>query len=223
MTVRWRVVIAEDEPIVRSGLHMLLSGIEDLEVIGEAADGALAVRAAAQLRPDVVLMDVRMPVLDGISATKQIRDLPGTPPRVLILTTFASDENLLGALRAGASGFVLKRAEAVQIAHAVRMVASGGGLVLPEASRHLLAAEATPSPARQRGMQAVARLTARERDVPRLMSAGMSNAEIGAQLFLGTQTIKTHVAAILAKLGARDRTQAVITAYDSGFLDDRRS
>ncbi len=212
---RLRLVVADDEPVVRTGLRMLLSAEPDLDVVAEAGDGHQAVAAAARHRPDVVLMDVRMPGLDGIAATRRIDDLPGRSPAVLILTTFASDDHLLDALRAGARGFVLKRAEPAEIAHAVRTVAGGGSLVVPAAVRDLLAGERRATTALA---PAMARLTPREQDVLRLLGTGLSNGEIGAELFLGTQTVKTHVAAILAKLGCRDRTQAVIAAYDSGFL-----
>jgi DNA-binding NarL/FixJ family response regulator len=213
-----RLVLAEDEPVVRAGLRTVLADQAGLAVVGEAADGREAVAAATDLRPDVVLMDVRMPGLDGIAATERITALPPPRPRVLVLTTFAHDAYVRAALRAGAGGFVLKRARPVEIAHAVRTVARGESLVLPEAARATLLGGAEPRGDRQRWATAFARLTPRERDVLRLVAAGLSNAEIARELFLGTQTVKTHVAAVLAKLGARDRTQAVIAAYDGGFV-----
>ncbi len=213
-----RLVVVEDEPIVRAGLRMLLDQQSDLTVVAEAADGQEAVEAVTATRPDVVLMDVRMPVLDGIEATRRIVALPD-PPRVLVLTTFAHDDHLLDALRAGACGFVLKRALPEELAHAVRTVARGDSLILPEAVRRMVLTDHRDRAERERWASALARLTARERDVLRLMAAGLTNAEIAKELFLGIQTVKSHVAAVLAKLGARDRTQAVIAAHTNGFVD----
>lgn len=209
-----RLLVAEDEPVVRSGLRLLLDAQPDLEVVGEAGDGREAVLVARTLHPDLVLMDIRMPVLDGIGATREIAAMPEPAPRVLVLTTFATDEHLLGALHAGASGVVLKRADPAEIADAVRTVWRGGSLVLPAATRRLLA----EPPAEPGHAAAFARLTPRERDVLRLMAAGMSNGEIGDELFLGGQTVKSHVAGVLAKLRVRDRTQAVVVAYRGGFV-----
>lgn len=213
-----RLVIADDEPLVRGGLRMLLDAEPDLSVVADAADGHEAVRAAAAHRPDLVLMDVRMPVVDGILATRRIVAGIPDPPRILVLTTFANDDYLYGALRAGAGGFVLKRARPAEIAAAVRTVAAGGSLVLPESSRLLLAEHGRRAEAgRARWAAALARLSPREREVLGLLADGMTNAEIADHLFLGVQTVKSHVAAVLAKLGARDRTQAVVIAYESGF------
>ncbi len=217
MTIR--VLLVDDEALVRSGLRVIVDGEPDLAVVGEVADGADVPAAVAETRPDVVLMDVRMPGLDGISATRALltrADRAGAgAPRVLVVTTFEHDDYVLDALRAGAAGFVLKRAHPEQVLHAIRVVARGDALLFPDALRRLVAAvPGTPSG------DAVARagLTAREEEVLRLMAAGRSNAEIGAQLFLGVETVKTHVGNILAKLAVRDRTQAVVVAYESGFV-----
>ncbi|WP_324649311.1 response regulator transcription factor [Georgenia sp. H159] len=217
MTVR--VLLVDDEALVRSGLRVIVDGEPDLEVVGEVADGADVPHAVAATRPDVVLMDVRMPGLDGISATRALltrSDRAGTrPPRVLVVTTFENDDYVLEALRAGAAGFVLKRSHPDQLLHAIRIVARGDALLFPDALRRLVAA----APGRT-GDDRVGRagLTAREAEVLRLMAAGRSNSEIGAELFLGRETVKTHVGNLLAKLGVRDRTQAVVLAYESGFV-----
>lgn len=217
MTVR--VLLVDDEALVRSGLRIIVDGEPDLEVVGEVDDGADVPAAVAATRPDVVLMDVRMPGLDGISATRALlaqADRTGVPvPRVLVVTTFESDDHVLDALRAGAAGFVLKRAHPDQVLHAVRVIARGDALLFPDALRRLVATG--PGAA---GGRAVVRagLTSREQEVLRLMAAGRSNAEIGEVLFLGVETVKTHVGNLLAKLGVRDRTQAVVLAYESGFV-----
>lgn len=217
MTVR--VLLVDDEALVRSGLRIIVDGEPDLEVVGEVDDGADVPAAVAATRPDVVLMDVRMPGLDGISATRALlaqADRTGVPvPRVLVVTTFESDDHVLDALRAGAAGFVLKRAHPDQVLHAVRVIARGDALLFPDALRRLVAT--APGAA---GGRAVVRagLTSREQEVLRLMAAGRSNAEIGEVLFLGVETVKTHVGNLLAKLGVRDRTQAVVLAYESGFV-----
>jgi len=217
MTVR--VLLVDDEALVRSGLRVIIDGETDLEVVGEVADGADVPTAVSATRPDVVLMDVRMPGLDGISATRALlsqSERTGTPPpRVLVVTTFENDDYVLDALRAGAAGFLLKRAQPEQVLHAIRLVARGDTLLFPDALRRLVAAAPGSSPD---GRLAKARLTAREQEVLRLMAAGRSNGEIGAELYLGVETIKTHVANVLAKLNVRDRTQAVVLAYESGFV-----
>jgi DNA-binding NarL/FixJ family response regulator len=182
-------------------------------VVGEAADGAEVPPLVDSLRPDVVLMDVRMPAIDGIQATRQLFTR-ADPPRVLMITTFENDEYVYAALRAGASGFVLKRARAAQLVDAVRVVARGDSLLFPAAIRRLVGAYAGGGADRL----AAARLTGRELDVLRRMAAGRSNAEIAADLVLGVETVKTHVGSVLAKLGARDRTQAVIAAYEWGLV-----
>ncbi|GAB3170231.1 response regulator [Streptomyces incanus] len=210
-----RVVLADDERMVRTALRAILSAEPDLEVVGEAATGAQAVSVVREHRPDVVLMDVRMPEIDGIRATEQILAGLDDPPRVVVVTTFENDSYVYDALRVGAAGFLLKRAEAEALVGAVRLVARSDTLLFPEAVRALAAehtrASRTPPPW-------VARLTGRESEVLRHMAAGRTNAEIAGLLEVGPATVKTHVAQVLAKTGARDRTQAVIAAYESGFL-----
>ncbi len=211
-----RVLIADDEALIRGSLRVLLGAEPALEVVGEAADGVQAVQVAAAVRPHVVLMDVRMPVMDGIRATARICAEPAPRAKVLILTTFGNDEYLVGALQAGAAGFVLKRSEPAELIHAVRLVAAGSALVLPAGARDRIAAQRREAHDRWAGE--LARLSPREQQVLRLLATGRSNAEIAGELFLGLQTVKTHVTAVLAKLGARDRTQAVVVAYESGFV-----
>jgi DNA-binding NarL/FixJ family response regulator len=208
-----RVVLVDDEPMVRSGLRMILESVDDLAVVGEAGDGAEAVPLVRALRPDVVCMDVRMPAVDGIRATELLLALPD-PPKVLVVTTFSSDDHVFDALRAGAAGFLLKRASAEEVVSAVRAVAAGDQLLYPEAVRQLALRQLRPRPD-PRAFD----LTAREREVLALMAQGLSNAEIAAVLVLGVETVRTHVAKVLAKLGARDRTQAVVLAYTRGLVD----
>jgi DNA-binding NarL/FixJ family response regulator len=209
-----RVVLADDQPLVRTGLRMILSAETDLEVVAEAADGAAAVRCCTELRPDVVLMDVRMPVLDGIEATRVITATDAAP-RVLVLTTFDLDEVVYDALRAGASGFLLKDAPEERLTTAIRVVADGGSLFAPSVTRRLIAefASRNAAPAVDLG-----ELTERETEVLRLIARGLSNTEIAADLVVSENTVKTHVARILMKLGVRDRVQAVVTAYESGLV-----
>lgn len=209
-----RVLLADDEELVRTGLRAILEAQPDLQVTGEAADGAEVLPLVRSLRPDVVLMDVRMPAIDGIQATRTLVDTLAEPPRVLVITTFENDDYVYEALRAGASGFLLKRARPAEVVEAVRVVARGESLVFPEALRRLVAARGRRPDRRA----AVARLTAREAEVLRLMAAGLSNAEIADRLMVGAETVKTHVGNVLTKLAARDRTQAVIAAYESGFV-----
>ncbi|GAA3368694.1 response regulator transcription factor [Streptomyces sannanensis] len=212
------VLLVDDEPLVRAGLRAVLEAQPDIEVVGEAADGAAVIPLVRQLRPDVVAMDVRMPLMDGIEATRTLlRTLP-EPPKVLVVTTFENDEYVYDALRAGADGFLLKRAKPAEIVHAVRLVAEGESLLFPAAVRSL-AAEYGNKRAREAMDRAA--LTEREASVLRLMARGLSNAEIAAELVVGSETVKSHVSAVLAKLGARDRTQAVIAAYESGFVAPR--
>ncbi|WP_328772534.1 response regulator transcription factor [Streptomyces sp. NBC_00286] len=210
-----RVVLADDERMVRTALRAILAAEPDLEVVGEAATGAEAVSVVRELRPDVVLMDVRMPEIDGIRATEQILGTLDAPPRVVVVTTFENDAYVYEALRAGASGFLLKRAEADALVQAVRLVARSDTLLFPAAVRALAVeharAKTAPPPW-------VARLTDREGEVLRLMAGGLTNAEIAGHMGVGAATVKSHVAAVLAKTGARDRTQAVIAAYEAGFL-----
>jgi DNA-binding NarL/FixJ family response regulator len=215
------VLLVDDEPLVRAGLRAVLSAQPDIEVVGEAADGAAVIPLVRQLRPDVVAMDVRMPLLDGIEATRAVLRTVDRPPKILVVTTFENDEYVYEALRAGADGFLLKRARPAEIVHAVRLVAEGESLLFPASVRQL-AAEYGDG---ERGGNSAARaalerasLTEREAEVLRLMTRGLSNAEIATQLIVGTETVKSHVSAVLAKLGARDRTQAVIAAYESGFV-----
>ncbi|MFF4233011.1 response regulator [Streptomyces sp. NPDC001820] len=209
------VLLVDDEPLVRAGLRAVLEAQPDIKVVGEAADGAAVVPLVRQLRPDVVAMDVRMPLLDGIEATRIVLRTVPQPPKILVVTTFENDEYVYEALRAGADGFLLKRARPAEIVHAVRLVAEGESLLFPAAVRSL-AAEYGNRDARD--AMARAALTEREAAVLRLMARGLSNAEIAAELIVGAETVKSHVSAVLAKLGARDRTQAVIAAYESGFV-----
>jgi DNA-binding NarL/FixJ family response regulator len=208
-----RVLLVDDEPLVRQGLRLILEAEPDLLVVGEADSGAEAVTLARALEPDVVCMDVRMPDVDGIRATELVLRLP-RPPKVLVVTTFSSDDFVLGALRAGAAGFVLKRARAPELVAAVRAVAVGDSLLYPDAVRALALAAYRPPVRRD-----APALTRRETEVLALVAQGLSNAEVAARLVLGTETVRTHVAALLRKLGARDRTQAVVLAYEAGLVD----
>ncbi|AOT58294.1 Transcriptional regulatory protein DegU [Streptomyces rubrolavendulae] len=212
-----RVVLADDERMVRTALRAILSAEPDLEVVGEAADGAEAVSVVREARPDVVLMDVRMPGVDGIRATERLLAGMPDPPRIVVVTTFENDQYVYEALRVGAAGFLLKRAGAEDLVAAVRLVARSDSLLYPAALRGLAAAFGRRGPAAPPAPW-VARLTEREADVLRLMATGLANAEIAARLGVGPATVKTHVASVLAKAGARDRTQAVIAAYESGFV-----
>jgi DNA-binding NarL/FixJ family response regulator len=213
------VLLVDDEPLVRAGLRAVLEAQPDIEVVGEAADGAAVIPLVRQLRPDVVAMDVRMPLLDGIEATRAVLRTVDAPPKIVVITTFENDEYVYEALRAGADGFLLKRARPAEIVHAVRLVAEGESLLFPASVRQLAAEYgATGGNRAARATMDRARLTDREAEVLRLMTRGLSNAEIATRLVVGTETVKSHVSAILAKLGARDRTQAVIAAYESGFV-----
>jgi DNA-binding NarL/FixJ family response regulator len=211
---RLRLLIADDQPLMRAGFRAVLEATGEMEVVGEASDGEEAVRAARALRPDVVLMDVRMPILDGIEA---IRRLPNH--RVLVLTTFGLDEYIVEALRAGASGFITKDVPAEELVHAVRVVAAGDALLTPAVTRQLLdrVARRLPAPVSQ-APEALGELTEREREVLELLARGMSNAEIAAALVVGDATVKTHVSNVLMKLGLRDRVQAVVLAYEMGVV-----
>ena len=210
-----RVLVVDDEPLVREGLRMILDGDPGLSVVGDAGDGVAAVAEVRRLRPDVVCMDVRMPDLDGIRATELILRLPD-PPKVLVVTTFSSDDYVFDALRAGASGFVLKRATAAELVAAVHAVASGDALLYPAAVRDLALRH------RPRSTDPGPGLTGRETEVLVLMAEGLGNAGIAERLVLGVETVRTHVAAILRKLGARDRTHAVVLAYSRGLVDLER-
>ncbi|MFF5426910.1 MULTISPECIES: response regulator [unclassified Streptomyces] len=213
------VLLVDDEPLVRAGLRAVLDAQPDIEVVGEAADGAAVIPLVRSLRPDVVAMDVRMPLMDGIEATEAVLRTVQDPPKIVVVTTFENDEYVYGALRAGADGFLLKRARPAEIVHAVRLVAEGDSLLFPAAVRQLAASYGRGSggTAARTALER-ARLTEREAEVLRLMARGLTNAEIAARLVVGTETVKSHVSAVLAKLGARDRTQAVIAAYESGFV-----
>ncbi|MGC9379430.1 response regulator transcription factor [Streptomyces sp. MH13] len=214
-----RVLLVDDEPLVRAGLRAVLEAQPDIEVVGEAADGAAVIPLVRQVRPDVVAMDVRMPLLDGIEATRALLRTMTDPPKILVVTTFENDEYVYEALRAGADGFLLKRARPAEIVHAVRLIAEGESLLFPASVRQLAAEYGDGGGNRAaRAELERAQLTEREGEVLRLMARGLSNAEIAARLVVGTETVKSHVSAVLAKLGARDRTQAVITAYESGFV-----
>ncbi|MEU8691973.1 response regulator transcription factor [Streptomyces sp. NPDC048665] len=211
------VLLVDDEPLVRAGLRAVLEAQPDIEVVGEAADGAAVIPLVRQLRPDVVAMDVRMPLLDGIEATRAVLRTVAGPPKILVVTTFEDDAYVYEALRAGADGFLLKRARPAEIVHAVRLVAEGESLLFPASVRRLAARYGDGERPARAALER-ARLTEREEEVLRLMARGLSNAEIAARLVVGTETVKSHVSAVLAKLGARDRTQAVIAAYESGFV-----
>ncbi|MEU8584505.1 response regulator transcription factor [Streptomyces abikoensis] len=212
-----RVVLADDEHLVRTALRAILGAEPGVEVVGEAATGAEAVSVVRALRPDVVLMDVRMPEVDGIRATERILAGTDDPPRVIVVTTFENDAYVYDALRAGASGFLLKRAGADELVQAVKLVAHSDSLLFPAAVRALAAAHAAPR-SDDRAAALREQLSDREAEVLRLLATGLSNAEIAARMVLGAATVKTHVAGILAKLGVRDRTQAVIAAYECGFV-----
>ena len=214
-----RCLIADDQAMVREGFAAVLTAQPGLVVVGQAADGADAVRQAGQLRPDVVLMDVRMPVLDGLQATRQLL-APGhqNRPRVLMLTTFDLDDYVYEALRAGASGFLLKDATAAELVHAVRVVAAGDALLAPSVTRRLIADFASQPRADAPLPRSLTALTQRETEVLRLIARGLSNTEISDTLVIAEQTTKTHVGRILAKLDLRDRAQAVVVAYESGLV-----
>jgi DNA-binding NarL/FixJ family response regulator len=213
-----RVLLADDDALVRSGLRALLDAEEGIAVVGQAADGREAVNRARELRPDVVLMDVRMPRVDGVAATREIVSWPRRP-RVLVLTTFDLDEVVDEALAAGADGFLLKRATPEQLVDGIRTVFAGDALVAPAVTRRLLAEHARRrAPDRERLVLAVP-LTEREADVLRALAEGLSNVEIAGRISVSPETVKTHIKSILSKLGVRDRTQAVVWAYRTGFVD----
>ena len=217
-------LIADDQAMVREGFSALLGAQDGIRVCGQAADGAQAVREAQRLRPDVVLMDVRMPVMDGLAATRELLRSGTSESRVLVLTTFDLDEYVYEALRAGASGFMLKDAPAAELVHAVRVVAAGEALLAPSVTRRLIAdfARRAPSPPPALSAQ-LAALTPRESEVLQLVARGLSNTEISQRLVIAEQTTKTHVGRILMKLGLRDRVQAVVLAYESGLVEPRRT
>jgi DNA-binding NarL/FixJ family response regulator len=214
------VVVADDQELVRTGFRVILNSEPDIEVVGEAADGREAIEAAKQLGPDIVLMDIRMPVLDGIAATRRIVTGPDSRPRVLILTTFDLDEYVYEALRSGASGFMLKDNPADQLLTATRVVAEGSALLAPQITRRLISefVRSRPSTARPEQLQI---LTDRETEVLKLVAHGLSNSEIAGELHVAETTVRTHVGHLLTKLGLRDRVQAVVLAYESGLIRAR--
>ena len=215
MTIR--VVIADDQGMVRSGFTVLLNAQTDIEVIAEAVNGQEAIAHAGSLQPDVILMDVRMPVLDGLQATREITAL-SDPPKILVLTTFDLDDYVYEALRSGASGFLLKDASAGELADAVRLVAAGDAMLAPGLTRRLIAEFARMGAPRGPTRKQLEGLTERESEVLALVARGMSNGEIAGHLVVAEQTVKTHVSRILMKLGLRDRTQAAVLAYETGLV-----
>ena len=214
-----RVLLVDDDALVRAGLRMILGSADDLSVVGEAADGSEAVDAVRRTRPDVVLMDVRMPTLDGLAATAAVTALPA-PPRVLVLTTFDLDEHVFGALRAGASGFLLKDTPPRELIEAVRVVAAGEAMLSPTATRRLIGhfAASGADDRRDRATRRLAGLTAREREVLVAVGRGLSNADAGRELFMSEATVKAHVSRLLAKLGATNRVQVAMVAHDAGLV-----
>jgi DNA-binding NarL/FixJ family response regulator len=214
-----RVLVVDDQPLIRAGFTMVLSAQADMTVVGEACDGAEALARLADTAADVVVMDIRMPVLDGVEATRRLAAWPG-PPKVLVLTTFDTDEDAFAALRAGASGFLLKNVPPQELLTAIRVVAAGDSVVAPRITRRLLdrfAGQLTPPPD-QRPDDRLAALTDREREVLELVARGLSNQEIAERLYVAEATVKTHFGRILAKLGLRDRVQAVVLAYEIGLV-----
>jgi DNA-binding NarL/FixJ family response regulator len=214
-----RVLLVDDQALIRAGFRMILEAEEDLEVVGECADGTQAIDSVARLKPDVVLMDIRMPEMDGIEATRRIVERDGeSPVRVLMLTTFDLDEYVYDALRAGASGFLLKDVPADQLVAGIRMIAQGEALLAPSVTRRLISEFSRSAPARAETPVALDELTPRELEVFKLLARGMSNAELANELVVSETTVKTHVARVLMKLGVRDRVQAVVLAYESGLV-----
>jgi len=217
-----KVLIADDQALVRAGFRVLVDSASDLEVVGEAADGGEAVRIARELHPDVVLMDIRMPGVDGIQATRELLgDERGGGIRVIILTTFDIDEYVFQALRAGASGFLLKDTGAEELINGVRVVAAGDALLAPSVTRRLIAEFARRADPHLAPAAALASLTEREREVLGLVARGLSNSEIAEELVISPTTAKTHVSRVMLKLGARDRAQLVVIAYESGLVTPR--
>ncbi len=214
-----KVLLVDDQPLLRMGFRLILEGEEDLEIVGEASDGAEAVRTVDAARPDVVLMDIRMPILDGIEATRRITE-SGSPARVIILTTFDLDEYAFSGLQAGASAFLLKDVAPAELVQAVRLVASGDAVVAPRVTQRLLETyvRGHRTPAQPAPDPLLAELTRRETEVLETIAAGLSNAEIAQKFFLSEATVKTHVRRILSKLQLRDRVQAVVYAYETGLV-----
>jgi DNA-binding NarL/FixJ family response regulator len=213
-----RILIVDDQAMVRTGFRMILESEQDIQIVGEAADGVEAIDQARTLQPDVILMDVRMPRLDGLEATRRVLDGASPSSKVLILTTFDLDEYVYEALRAGASGFLLKVAPPEQLVDAIRIVASGDSLLAPAVTRRVIEGFVAGRPAREGPPPELASLTARELEVLQALARGCSNAEIAKELFVSETTVKTHVARVLQKLNLRDRVQAVVLAYESGLV-----
>lgn len=213
-----KVVVVDDQALVRAGFSMVLNHQDDIEVVGEAGDGAAAVEMVADVRPDVVLMDIRMPLVDGLEATSRILQTADWPVRVLILSTFDPDEYVYKALRAGASGFVLKDIPPADLVAGVRTVHEGGALLAPSITRRLIGSFAAQLEVDTTLGKRLERLTEREQEVLQAVGRGLSNAEISDRLFIGSSTVKSHVSSILTKLGLRDRAQAVVFAYESGLI-----
>ena len=216
-----RVLLVDDDALVRAGLSMMLNGAGDLVIVGEAGDGDQVPAAVAKHRPDVVLMDLRMPRVDGITATRRLRSVSGSsapqPPEVIVLTTFDADENVLGALRAGASGFLLKDAPPAEIAEAIRRVAAGDPILSPAVTRRLMRRAVVQEDAREQALRQLADLSPREREVVEAIAGGQTNAEIAASLLMSVPTVKAHVTHILTKAGLANRTQIALLAHDAGL------
>ncbi len=215
-----KVLVVDDQPLLRAGFSMILKTETDLQIVAEAANGLAAIAECKNHRPDIVLMDIRMPEMDGLEATRQILELPDAPA-VIILTTFDLDEYVYDALRAGASGFLLKDAPAEELINAIRVVASGQALLAPSVTKRMIDKFADQNPADTEPATWLEELTERELEVLQLMATGLSNSEVAAELNLGETTIKTHVSRVLSKLGARDRVQAVIAAFEAGIARPR--
>ena len=213
-----RVVLVDDQALIRTGFKMILESEDDIEVVGEASDGEQAISMTRSVRPDVVLMDVQMPTMDGLAATGRIVRDANIPSRIVILTTFERDDYVFEALRAGASGFLLKNAPSEELVHAVRVVAAGDALLAPSVTRKVIEGFIR-RPAHRINEVELRRLTERETEILQLLATGKSNSELAAHLFVGEGTIKTHVSSVLTKLGLRDRMQAVIFAYESGLIE----
>lgn len=212
------VLLVDDQELVRTGFRMILDAEEDLRVVGQAADGARAITEARRLRPDVVLMDIRMPEVDGVEATRRIVQDSANPPRVLVLTTFDLDEYVIAAIRAGASGFLLKDVPAEELVRAIRVIADGDALIAPSVTRTLLERFVAVVPPEERSTPQLDELTDREKEVLGLLAKGLTNTEIALRLSVSETTVKTHVSHVLTKLGLRDRVQAVVLAYESGLV-----
>jgi DNA-binding NarL/FixJ family response regulator len=221
-TVMLSVLLADDDELTRTGLRLIIESDPDLTVVGEAGDGQEAIHLARALHPDVVVMDIRMPAVDGLEATRRIIEGSDDGPRVLILTTFELDEYVFGALRAGASGFLLKRSSPEVLIEGIKVVAAGDGLLAPSVTRRLIQEFARQPSSPAPPAESLGTLTQREREVLALVGAGLSNGEMAARLYISEATVKTHIKRILMKLGLRDRIQAVVLAYEAGLVRARR-